>query len=235
MRRDYTAHVEGIRRTRLHPRRTDDLYLHLRRLRDDIRSAVADLDARDVLDVFCGAKPYAPLFGRDTNYVGLDIDNAYGCADVVSPEFLPFDDESFDLVLCTQAFYFVPTPEAAVDEFARVLRPDGHAVLTVPVAYPGTQRLYSAEQLRALFAAWHDVCVVENGRTAVSAATLATYFVHQIEKRVPRVLRPLFLSSYVLMNVAGDLADLFERRYLASAASLPTNLLVRAKRQPRTD
>lgn len=227
---DYRANVAAIRRSRLHPKRTDHLYLHLRRLRDDLAEAIRGLHVRDVLDVYCGARPYEPLFAAPARYVGLDIDDAYGCADVVSDEFLPFPDASFDLCLCTQAFYFVPEPSQAVAEFARVLRPGGHALLTLPVAYPGTERLFAPLQLRELFSAWDDVTVVDNGGTAVSIATLSGYFVHQIEKRLPRRMAPAFAAVYVGLNAAGDAADAFERRFLASADALPANLLVRATR-----
>jgi SAM-dependent methyltransferase len=228
--RDYRAQAASIRRSRLHPRRTDHLYLHLRRLRDDLAAAIAGLEVGDVLDVYCGARPYEPLFAPRARYVGLDVDDAYGCADVVSDEFLPFPDASFDLCLCTQAFYFVSEPERAVAEFARVLRPGGHALLTLPVVYPGTERLYAPLQLRELFAAWDDVRVVDNGGTAVSIATLSAYFVHQIEKRAPVRLAPAFAAAYVALNAAGGAADAFERRFLASADALPANLLVRATR-----
>lgn len=231
--RDYRAQVAEIRRSRLHPRRTDHLYLHLRRLRDDLAAAIRGLHAEDVLDVYCGARPYEPLFTARTRYVGLDVDDAYGCADVVSDEFLPFPDESFDLCLCTQAFYFVPEPARAVAELARVLRPGGYALLTLPVVYPGTERLYAPLQLRELFAAWDDVTVVENGRTAVSIATLSAHLVHQVEKRLSRRMTPAFAAVYVALNAAGEAADAFERRFLASADALPTNLLLRATRPRR--
>ena len=230
--RDYRAHADAIRRSRLHPRRTDHLYLHLRRLRDDLSAAIGGLQVTDVLDVYCGARPYEPLFAARARYVGLDIDDAYGCADVVSEEFLPFPDASFDLCLCTQAFYFVPDPARAVAEFARVLRPGGHALLTLPVVYPGTERLYAPLQLRELFAAWDDVVVVDNGGTAVSMTTLSAYFVHQVEKRLPAGLAPAFAAVYVALNAAGEVADAFERRFLASADALPANLLVKATRRP---
>jgi SAM-dependent methyltransferase len=191
---------------------------------------IGSLDVHDVLDVYCGARPYEPLFPLGTNYVGLDIDDAYGSADVVSGEFLPFTDDSFDLCLCTQAFYFLPDPARAVAELARVVRPGGHAVLTLPVVYPGTERLYTALQLRDLFREWEDVSVVENGGTAVSIVTLAGYYAHQIEKRVPRWLRSVFPAVYVVFNATGEGLHAVEKRYLASAATLPANLLVHARR-----
>jgi SAM-dependent methyltransferase len=231
-RRDYRAQVAAIRRSRLHPRRTDHLYFHLRRLRDDLRAAIGGLEVRDVLDVYCGARPYEPLFPPGTNYVGFDIDDAYGCADVVSEEFLPFPDASFDLCLCTQAFYFMSDPRRAIDEFARVLRPQGHVVITVPVVYPGTERLYAPVQLREAFAGWKDVEIVANGGTVVSLVTLTAYLVHKGERRLPRPLHALFAVFYAFLNAAGEAADAVERRLLSSSASLPANLLLRAARPP---
>ena len=228
--RDYRAQVAEIRRSRLQPRRTDHLYLNLRRLRDDLAAAIVDIEAREVLDVFCGARPYEPLFPPGTDYVGLDIDDAYGCADVISTELLPFPDHSFDLCFCTQAFYFVADAARAIDEMSRVLRPGGHVVITLPSVYPGTERLFAPLQLRELFTGWENVDVIESGGTAVSLVTLSNYLGHQVEKRLPRGAGWLFALLYGLANVVGEAVDAFERRFLASAPALPANLLLRATR-----
>jgi SAM-dependent methyltransferase len=212
----------------LNPKRSDRLYLLLRRLRDDLAAAVRASDARDVLDVYCGSRPYEPLFPAGTRYVGLDIDDSYGCADVVSDEFLPFPDRVFDLCLCTQSFQFIPNPEAAIAEFRRVLRPGGHVLLTLALAYPGTVRLYSPLQLREAFAGWENVVIVESGGTIVSLVTISAHFVHQIEKRLTGRLKPLFRVSYATMNTVGEVADSFEHRFLAAAPKMPTNLLLSA-------
>ena len=57
------ADVRAVRRTRRHPRPWQFDYLHLRRLLDDLRPALAQLaEPGDVvLDVFCGSRPYDDL------------------------------------------------------------------------------------------------------------------------------------------------------------------------------
>lgn len=42
---------------------------------------------------------------------------------------LPFDDESFDSVVCTYSLCNIPDPQRAVDEMKRVLRPGGKLIL----------------------------------------------------------------------------------------------------------
>ena len=105
--------VAKMRRTRRHPRPTQFDYLHMRRLVDDLAATLARVgdNVTDVLDVYCGARPYDDLLPDGANVTGLDVPgNPYALADVVSDEFLPFPDESFDLVMCIEAFHYVPDP-----------------------------------------------------------------------------------------------------------------------------
>lgn len=47
---------------------------------------------------------------------------------------IPASDRSFDAILCTEVLEHVPDPLAALDEFARLLRPGGEVILTAPFA-----------------------------------------------------------------------------------------------------
>ena len=86
--RTYTAaELDRARRSRRHPRPSQFDYLHVRRLVEDLRRALAPLRGRvqDVLDVYCGSRPYDDLLPTATQHVAFDVvDNPYSVADVVS-------------------------------------------------------------------------------------------------------------------------------------------------------
>lgn len=84
---------------------------------------------------------YAPnvrVFGTDISEAMLDkarkrvaelgLQNVEGLA-VMDAEKLEFPDDSFDVVMAQYVVTAVPNPEAALDEFARVLRPGGELIL----------------------------------------------------------------------------------------------------------
>lgn len=237
--------IRKMRRTRRHPSRLQFDYLHVRRLLDDLTRVLdgVAVDVTDVLDVYCGTRPYDDLLPTRTRIVGFDVpNNPYGLADVVSDEFLPFADESFDLVMCIEGFQYVPDPACGVSELRRVLRPGGYAVVAVPFVweYDRTQleHRFTGPELEALFVGWEDVCVVENGGRAVAWATLTGTIAHMVEWHVPgatlrRLLRPAFVACYISVNVLGGLLDRSEGRRARSALTLPMNILVSARRPER--
>jgi UDP-N-acetylmuramate-alanine ligase len=87
-----------------------------------------------VLDVGCGPAPYREwVLGE---YIGLDVtDRPYKTGlprrvDVVgSAAALPLAAGSIDLIFSKSAFYLLPNPEAALEEFLRVLKAGGRMLL----------------------------------------------------------------------------------------------------------
>jgi SAM-dependent methyltransferase len=237
--------LAAVRRSRRTPRVTQFDYLHVRSLVDDLHKALGSMPppVRDVLDVWCGSRPYDDLFPSGARCVGLDVDpNPYGVADVVSNVVLPFPNQSFDLVTCIEAFQWIPEPSVAVDEFRRVLRPGGTVLVTLPFGYGYDRRTpesrYTEHELRALFSrGWNDVDVVENGGRTVTWTVLSASLIagveHRIVSRRPLVpLRLLFQAAYAWLNAVGLVLSRMESRLAAHRVAFPMNLMLIARRPP---
>lgn len=237
------AVVAKMRRTRRRPRPTQFDYLHMSRLVTDLAAVLRPLGdgAEEVLDVFCGTRPYDDLLPPSARITALDIPgNPYGVADVVSAEFLPFPDESFDLVMCIEGLHYVADPEEGVAEIRRVLRPGGRALISVPLVWEYDRTVlehrFTGPSLMRLFDGWDEVTVIENGGRAVSWATLSGLIVSMGEWHVPerfqlrRALHPAFAGLYLFVNGVGFVLDRVERRFARSSMTLPMNLLATARR-----
>jgi SAM-dependent methyltransferase len=233
----------AVRRSRRTPRVTQFDYLHVRCLVDDLRRTLATVSppVRDVLDVWCGSRPYDDLLPSGARSVGLDVDpNPYGVADVISNVVLPFPDQSFDLVTCIEAFQWIPEPGAAADEFRRVLRPGGTVLVTLPFGYGYDRGIpesrYTEHELRALFGRdWEDVRIVENGGRTVTWTVLTASLIAGLEQRIVsrRALTPLrfvFRGAYAWLNGVGLVLSRTESRHAAQRVVFPMNLMLTARR-----
>jgi len=107
-----------------------------------------------ILDVGCGAGYFLNLIrnrykeaGYEPTVVGIDISahqvsymaermSREGITRVVAAtgngEFLPFADESFDLVTCSEVIEHIRNPKRALEEMRRVLKPTGMLLLSTP-------------------------------------------------------------------------------------------------------
>jgi SAM-dependent methyltransferase len=234
--------VRAIRLSRRHPRPTQFDYLHVRRLLDDLASVLARVPRTtvDVLDIFCGSRPYDDMLPLGSRCVGFDIDDYYGMADVVGEDFLPFEDASFDLVICIEAFQYVPDSEGGVAEIRRVLRAGGRALVAVPFVWEYDDRIlehrFTGPELVRLFAGWEDIELIESGGRAVAWTTLTGGVLELVRGRAERqwrldVLSPLFAAAYLCLNGAGAVLDRAEQRLLKERQfRLPMNLLLTARR-----
>lgn len=89
----------------------------------------------DLLDMGCGAKPFAPLFaGRVRRYWGTDLSQSPYLADArldafARAEAQPFRDGSFDTVVGFSMLTYLPEPLKMIEEAHRVLRPGGVLIL----------------------------------------------------------------------------------------------------------
>jgi phosphatidylethanolamine/phosphatidyl-N-methylethanolamine N-methyltransferase len=117
-----------------------------------------------VLEVGVGTGISLPLYAPHVRIVGTDISeamlkkarqrvselhlkNVEGLA-VMDAEKLEFPDNSFDVVMAQYVVTAVPNPEAALDEFARVLRPGGELIILTRVSADTGMRRFIEQQLQ---------------------------------------------------------------------------------------
>jgi phosphatidylethanolamine/phosphatidyl-N-methylethanolamine N-methyltransferase len=117
-----------------------------------------------VLEVGVGTGISLPQYGAHLRVFGTDISermlrkakarvadlglkNVEGLA-VMDAEKLEFPDNSFDVVMAQYVVTAVPNPEAALDEFARVLRPGGEMILLSRVSADAGMRRFIEQRLQ---------------------------------------------------------------------------------------
>jgi SAM-dependent methyltransferase len=95
-----------------------------------------------LLDLGCGNQPYRRYLTGVTQYVGLDYPLTRECLEPAGKpaiygdaRALPFADHSFDGVLCSQVLEHVDQPGQVLREMARVLKPGGVGLISVPFFY----------------------------------------------------------------------------------------------------
>ena len=131
-----------------------------RRLFGDSREWACSQAVGEVLEVAVGTGLNLPFYPDDVTVTGIDLsermlDIARTRAFVLgraatlqegNAHALPFDDASFDTVVCTFGLCAIPDIDAAVGEMVRVLRPGGRLILVDHIASSsrlvrGVQRL----------------------------------------------------------------------------------------------
>ena len=95
------------------------------------RRHLHDFDGR-VLDLGCGSSPYREYLPATAIHVGVDRMAQPSVDLLAAGEELPFADEVFDGVMCTEVIAHSRRPWQVLPEIARVLRPGGKLYLTAP-------------------------------------------------------------------------------------------------------
>lgn len=116
-------------------------------LQVDLLRVYSDYFKGKLLDVGCGEKPYSLIYN---NYVessiGVDVETCVHeqrYVDVfASADDLPFEDSTFDTVLCTNVLEHVANMEAAFQEISRVHKSGGTLIISVPFLYPTHEAPY---------------------------------------------------------------------------------------------
>ena len=95
----------------------------------------------ELLDYGCGTAPYLEKYRSQVTGVTfsdivrrIDADLNFIFSDGNAK--LPFGDEIFDTILCSEVLEHLSNPGALFSEFQRILKPGGRIILSTPFMYP---------------------------------------------------------------------------------------------------
>jgi SAM-dependent methyltransferase len=97
------------------------------------RFIIAHSTTEKTLDLGSSWSPYADHF---PNRVSCDLEEREGVDVVADAHSLPFENDSFENILCSEVLEHLHTPELAISEMYRVLKPGGSLILTTRFMFP---------------------------------------------------------------------------------------------------
>lgn len=176
-----------------------------------------------LLDFGCGSKPYQPLFTVE-EYIGLDFektghDHTNEQIDVYyDGKTIPFGNEHFDSVLCSEVAEHLFELPAALAEMNRVLKKEGKLLLTCPFVWgehevPYDYARYTQYALKDLLEKQgFRILVYEKRGTFIQTLTQmrVLYFAQVTEPVLAKLSYPgtfIFKSMVWIMNNWGRLKN----------------------------
>lgn len=222
--------------SRLHPRLSQHSYLQLRHLADHLREAAAHAPKGLVLDIGCGAKPYASLFQEP--YIGFDLTTRHGSPDAVAAaEDLPVRSSSVATVLSTQQLEHVTEPRRVLREASRALRENGMLLLSthgVWVHHPDPHDYWrwTEEGLVKLIEdeGFEVTRVRRQGELVGAVAGLLLYPLSTLGRSRSLVLRTLGSGLIVIGNLVAAALDRIATRVLPRHLASASYLVVATRR-----
>src|SRR3989344_45334 len=92
---------------------------------------------KTALDVGCRDGYFSEILKNYCYRVtSIDIEKAYPDGQIIDANHpLPFADNTFDLIWCSEVIEHLINPQITISEFRRVLKPNGLVILTTPNSY----------------------------------------------------------------------------------------------------
>ncbi len=165
-----------------------------------LKKSLKELSGK-VLDFGCGSSPYKSIIKFD-EYVRVDFSNdAHPIGNSVIDVFydgstLPFENNTFDSILCTEVFEHIPNLDHIVKELHRVLKPQGKILISVPFIWneheiPNDYQRLSRFGLRLL---------LENNGFKILTEEKTSKTIHTITQLWTNAIHHLFFTRFFMLN-----------------------------------
>lgn len=164
------------------------LDLQINTIYKDVKNVLLNYDGK-VLDVGCGDSPYLFLLKDKSKYTGIDVNFAndfkYENRKVVYFDGIniPFGNEEFDQIICTEVLEHVFEYQALINEMYRVTKKGGAAIVTIPWSArfhykPYDYFRYTPSTLEKIFSNFSEVQITPRGTDLVTICSkiIVAYF-----------------------------------------------------------
>lgn len=155
-----------------------------------------------VLDFGCGASPYKDYIKYDS-FTGLDYENTghpIGNSKIdvfYNGKTIPFDDKTFDSVLCTEVLEHTPMPNETLIEIYRVLKPSGYILITVPFVWNEHEIPYDFYRFSYIGISR----LIEKAGFKIQYLKKTTNFFHTSTQLFTNYLHTFMFTKYFLLNI----------------------------------
>ena len=182
------------------------------------------------LDLGCGLKPFAPSFNH-AYYTGIDVEVSGRSDQLKKPDKyfnginIPYEDNTFDGILCTQVLEHAENLDLLLAESNRVLKADGVLVVSVPFAFREHEQPYDFRRFTSyglMLVLSHNGFKMGSCLKCLSAIeTIATLFSVYMSNNIGSrnkylyvltgglVTLPVLVLSCLLSKILPDNRDLF--------------------------
>ncbi len=162
------------------------------------------------LDLGCGLKPFASSFNH-AHYTGIDIEVSGRSCDMKVPDKyfdginIPYEDNMFDGVLCTQVLEHVENLDLLLAECNRVIKMGGDFVVSVPFLFREHEQPYDFRRFTSyglMLALTNNGFQVRTSLKYPSAIeTIATLFSVHVTNNIGYKNRVAYLLTGLLVNL----------------------------------
>ncbi|MNQ34499.1 hypothetical protein D3C85_479570 [compost metagenome] len=163
-----------------------------------------------LLDFGCGTKPYKLLFTDVKEYIGVDFkiegrkDNHEEVDQYYDGKVIPFENSRFDSLLCTEVLEHVFNIDEVLQEFNRVLKMKGKALITTPFMWeehemPHDYARYTTPALQFLYEK-NGFKVIDNFKTGNTIEVVFQFSLNYIKNILPdnKYIRQFFLFPFIV-------------------------------------
>ena len=178
----------------------------------------ADQLKGSLLDFGCGTKPYKSLFVDAEEYIGVDFkiegreDNHDEVDQFYDGKVIPFESSRFDSLLCTEVLEHVFNIDVVLQEFNRVLKMNGKALITTPFMWeehemPYDFARYTTPALQFLYQK-NGFKVIDNFKTGNTIEVVFQFSMNYVKNILPdnKYIRQIFLFPFIIFfNFFGSL------------------------------